>query len=154
MKPNCQLSEIAEVMRSRQRFVVMSHLRPDGDALGCAIAFGLCLKALGKDVTVWNQDGVPEKFRYLPGWEMVQQPPAKPEAFEVVVALDTAVRNRIGTCAEAILPGGLWINIDHHVSNDHYGDLAYIDSAAPAAGQVLYDLFRVAGFSRYARDGG
>lgn len=146
MKTNSKFSEIAEVLRTRQRFVVMSHLRPDGDALGCAIAFGLALKALGKDVTVWNQDGVPEKFHYLPGWEIVQQPPAEPRDFEVAVALDTAVQNRIGSCAQAIRHADCWINIDHHISNDRYGDLTYVDATAPAAGQVLYEFFTQQGF--------
>ena len=107
----------------------MSHVRPDGDALGCTLAMGLCLRALGKDVTVWNEDGVPEKFRYLPGtrssssrppsrrnstWPSCSTPPCR-----------TAPANRV----EAVTHADVWINIDHHISNDHYGDLAYIDAA-------------------------
>lgn len=142
MKANCSLEEIADVLRTRQRFVVMSHVRPDGDALGCTLAMALCLKALGKDVTVWNEDGMLDKFRFLPGAELVAVPPDEPQEFEVVVALDTAVQNRVGKCLAAVKRADLWINIDHHVSNDHYGDLAYIDPMAPAAAQVLFELFR------------
>lgn len=142
MKANCSLEEIADVLRTRQRFVVMSHVRPDGDALGCTLAMALCLKALGKDVTVWNEDGMLDKFRFLPGAELVTVPPDEPQEFEVVVALDTAVQNRVGKCLAAVKRADLWINIDHHVSNDHYGDLAYIDPMAPAAAQVLFELFR------------
>jgi len=134
------------VIRSHQRFVVMSHMRPDGDALGCAIAMGLCLKQLGKDVTVWNEDGVPEKFRYLPGNELVAKPPVDPLEFEVAIVIDTAVQNRAGTCLPAVKHAGVWINIDHHISNDHYGDLAYIDAQAPAAGQILFEFFQSQGF--------
>lgn len=142
MKTNCRLDEIADVIRNRQRFVVMSHIRPDGDALGCELAMGLCLKQLGKDVTVWNQDGLLNKYHYLPGSEMVQLPPAEPQEFEVAIVLDTAVKDRVGSCLQSIKHADTWINIDHHVSNDHYGDLAYIDSKAPAAGQILFELFR------------
>lgn len=142
MKANCSLQEIADVLRTRQRFVVMSHVRPDGDALGCTLAMALCLKELGKDVTVWNEDGMLEKFRFLPGAELVAVPPSEPQEFDVALALDTAVHNRVGKCLPAVGKADLWINIDHHVSNDHYGDLAYIDPMAPAAAQVLFELFR------------
>lgn len=142
MKANCRLEEIADVLRTRNRFVVMSHVRPDGDALGCEIAMALCLKQLGKDATVWNEDGMLEKYSFLPQSGLVEQPPAEPREFEVAIILDTAVQNRIGNCAQAVKHADVWINIDHHVTNDHYGDLAYIDATAPATGQILYELFR------------
>ena len=145
-KANCSLGEIADVLRAEKNksFVVMSHVRPDGDALGCEIAMALCLKQLGKNVTVWNEDGMLEKYRFLPCSDLVMQPPPPDEAqeFDVAIALDTAVFNRLGTCLQSVKQAKLWINIDHHVSNDHYGDLAYIDPKAPATGEVLYELIR------------
>jgi phosphoesterase RecJ-like protein len=102
----------------------------------------LCLLEMGKEVTIWNEDGMLEKFRFLPGSELVQRPPAEPQDFDVAVILDTAVHNRIGTSEKAIGRTEVTINLDHHVSNDHYGNLAYIDPLAPATGQVLYELIR------------
>ena len=61
MPADSTLTEIADVIRAKQRFVVISHIRPDGDALGCTIAMGLCLRALGKDVQMWNDDGCVER---------------------------------------------------------------------------------------------
>jgi phosphoesterase RecJ-like protein len=142
MKQNASFQEIAQVLRDKQRFVVMSHFRPDGDAIGCAVAMGICLREMGKDVTIWNQDPVPERLQFLAGAELVQAPPAEAQDFEVAIAIDTAVQDRIGTCAAAIRHAGTWINLDHHVSNNHYGDLAYIDPLSPAAAQVLFELFR------------
>lgn len=142
MKTNCAFEEIAEVLRTRLSFVVISHMRPDGDALGCTLAMALCLRQLGKEVAAWNEDGMLEKLRFLPRSELVTKPPAEPQHFDVALVLDNAVKNRAGTCIDAVAPGALWINIDHHVTNDHYGDLAYIDSAAPATGQILYELFQ------------
>ena len=141
MKTNCQLEQIAEVLRTRDRFVVMSHVRPDGDALGCTLAMALCLRQLGKQVTAWNEDGVLDKFSYLPGASLIQTPTTEAQEFDVAIALDTAVWSRVGTCLPSV-KAKLWINIDHHVTNDHFGDLAYIDSTAPATGQILYELFR------------
>jgi phosphoesterase RecJ-like protein len=142
MKSNNELSEIAAVLKSRQRFVVMSHMRPDGDALGCTLAMTHCLRQLGKDVVAWNEDGMLDNFRYLPGSELVVRPPAEPQNFDVAIVLDNAVRNRAGTSIEAVAHADVWINIDHHVTNDHYGDLNFIDFTSPATGQILFELFR------------
>jgi bifunctional oligoribonuclease and PAP phosphatase NrnA len=120
----------------------MSHVRPDGDALGCTIAMALCLKALGKDVTAWNEEGVLEKFRYLPGYEIVTTPPAEPQDFDVAIVLDTSVQDRVGKCLPAVKHAGVWINIDHHITNPRFGDIVHIDSSAPATGQILHELFR------------
>jgi phosphoesterase RecJ-like protein len=139
---NCALSEIAAVLKSRQSFVVMSHVRPDGDAYGCTLAMTLCLRQLGKDVTAWNEDGMVDKFRYLPCSDLIAKPPESPRRFDVAIVLDNAVKNRAGKAIEAVSEADVWINIDHHISNDGYGDLSYIDSTAPAAGQILYELFR------------
>ena len=142
MDANTPLPQIAEALRAHQRFVIMSHMRPDGDAIGCVVALALCLRELGKDVTVWNQDGCMDKLRFLPGSEMVGKPPGTPESFEVAVALDTATFKRLGTCLGSIAHADLWINIDHHISNERYGNLVHVDPAAPAAGQIVYELIR------------
>ena len=148
MNTNCTLAQIGAVLQERQRFLVVSHFRPDGDAIGCSLAMGLCLQQLGKDVTVWNEDGLPERFAFLPGSTLVTQPPEVPVAFDVVVVLDTAVRERVGArTLAAIAPGALWLNLDHHVSNDRKGDLVYVDTSAPAAGQILFELFEQCSFS-------
>ena len=139
---NCTLAEIAGILRTQQRFVVMSHVRPDGDALGCTLAMGLCLKQMGKDVQMWNDDGCLEKFSFLPKSELIQTPPAEPQEFDVALVLDTAVKERAGRCVRAVKHAGVWINIDHHISNPRFGDRNYIDATSPATGQILFDLFR------------
>jgi phosphoesterase RecJ-like protein len=91
---NSTLAEIAEVLRKHDSFVVLSHVRPDGDALGSQIAMGLALQKLGKKVKVWNEEGLLEKFSFLPGGELVSTPPNEPEDFDVVLAIDTETRQR------------------------------------------------------------
>jgi len=140
MNGNCGLDEIAEVLRTKRSFVVISHARPDGDALGCTLAMTLCLQQLGREVTAWNDDGMPEKLRFLPHSELVTPPPAEPQRFDVALVLDNAVKTRAGRSIEAVAPGAFWINIDHHITNEGYGDLTYVDATAPATGQILYEL--------------
>lgn len=142
MSENCTPAQIAAVIRDNRSFVVMSHVRPDGDALGCTLAMGLCLRQLGKDVSMWNEEGCLEKFSFLPGSELVAQPPAEAQSFDVAFVLDTAVRDRVGTCLKAVAKAGVWVNIDHHVSNPRFGDLNYIDPRSPATGEILFELFR------------
>lgn len=142
MQANSPLEVIAAIIREKQRFLVLSHIRPDGDAIGCSLAMGLCLRELGKSVEVWNEDGLPQRFEFLADSSLVAKPPSSPKAFDVVLLLDTAVRNRAGAqCLDKVAPGALWINIDHHISNDRLGDVVHIDTEAPAAGQILSELF-------------
>lgn len=139
-------SAIARALADAERIAVLSHVRPDGDALGSTLALALSLTILGKkNVRAWNEDGMLEKYAFLADSSMLTKPPAAAEDFDVVVALDTAVQNRLGTTLAAIKSTKLWINIDHHPSNPRYGDLVYIDPTAPATGQILFELMCAAG---------
>jgi len=142
IQANASFAEIGRVFREHKKFAVLSHVRPDGDALGSQLALGLSLKQLGKDIRIWNEDGMLEKYSFVPGAELLTKPPAAAEDFDVVVALDTAIQNRLGTSLESIRSTKLWINIDHHPSNPRYGDLVYIDANAPATGQTLFELMK------------
>jgi len=134
------LEQIKHTLDAAERILVASHVRPDADAYGSAIAMGLHLKALGKDVTVWNEEGLTEKFRYLPESNLVGFPPEHgKEDFDVFLALDTSTKERLGRVLKATGKVGTWLNVDHHVSNHRYGDLNYIDDSAPATGQIVYD---------------
>ena len=142
---NSSFAEIATVLRNHQRIAVMSHVRPDGDALGSQLALGLSLRALGKEVRIWNEDGMLEKYSFVPDADLVTKPPDEPEDVEVAVALDTAIQNRLGTCLTAIKSAKVWINIDHHPSNPRYGDLVHVASDCPATGQIIYELLKEQG---------
>ena len=135
---------IGGALRQHHRFAVLSHVRPDGDALGSTLALALALKELGKDVRAWNEEGMLDKYSFLAGAELLTLPPNAPEEFDVAIALDTATQNRLGKAAEAVRKANLWINIDHHPSNPGYGDLVYIDPIAPATGQILFELITTA----------
>jgi phosphoesterase RecJ-like protein len=135
-----KFEQIGRALREHQRFAVFSHVRPDGDALGSQLALGLSLKKLGKDVRIWNEDGMLEKYSFLPQSNFLTKPPAEPEDVDVIVALDTAIQNRLGNTLAAVRSSKLCINIDHHPSNPGYGDIAYIDPKSPATGQILFEL--------------
>lgn len=134
------LGQIKHTLDAADRILVASHVRPDADAYGSSIAMGLNLKAQGKNVTVWNEEGLTDKFRYLPESNLVGFPPEHgKQDFDVFLALDTSTKERLGRVLKATGKVTTWINVDHHVSNHRYGDLNYIDDSAPATGQILYD---------------
>lgn len=136
---------ISNALRDARTVGVASHIRPDADALGSTIAFALWLRDCGKEVTAYNEEGSTAKFHYLPCHEIVSLPPATPQKFDVFVALDTSVKNRLGTVNKAIAPGTTILNIDHHISNENYGDVNFIDASAPATGQILLEFFQHVG---------
>ncbi len=132
--------QIKHTLDAATRILVSSHVRPDADAYGSAIAMALHLKAQGKNVTLWNEEGLTQKFTYLPESTLVEAPPDHGKHdFDVFVALDTSTKERLGRVLKAAGQVTTWINIDHHVSNHRYADLNYIDDTAPATGQILYD---------------
>ena len=137
-----RFEQIGQALREGVRFAVLSHVRPDGDALGSQLALGLSLKQLGKDVRIWNEDGMLEKYSFLPSANLLTKPTGDPEDVDVAIALDTAIQNRLGTALPAVRSAKLWINIDHHPSNPGYGDLVYINPKAPATGQILFELIK------------
>jgi phosphoesterase RecJ-like protein len=143
---NANFFQVGEVLRNHQSFVLLSHVRPDGDAIGSQLALGYALMALGKSVRLINEDGLPENLAFLPGSGRIESPPADPFEVEVAIALDTATYPRLGERAlHAASKAGLWVNIDHHISNTRYGDLVLIDVTSPATGQILYDLITTLG---------
>lgn len=134
--------QIRHTLDAATRICVASHVRPDGDAYGCTIAMALHLRSLGKEVVAWNEEGMTDKFRYLPENGLVVAPPDERHEFDVFLALDTSTKERLGRVLKATGSVGTWINIDHHVSNHRYADLNYVDDAAPATAQILCDYFR------------
>lgn len=143
---NTTFDQIGKVLRDHQSFAILSHIRPDGDALGSQLALALSLQQLGKDVRVWNEDGMLEKYSFLPRAELLTKPPATAEDVDVAVALDTAIQNRLGTTVAAVASAKVWINIDHHLSNPGYGDMVIVDHDAPATGEIIFSLIKSQGF--------
>jgi bifunctional oligoribonuclease and PAP phosphatase NrnA len=113
-------ADIATALREAQNIVVLSHMRPDGDAIGSQLAMAISLRDLGKKVTVWNENGLPDSMRFLPESELVTFPSPEARNFDLVLALDTATKQRLGTPLRSIGYADQWINMDHHASNPEY----------------------------------
>jgi bifunctional oligoribonuclease and PAP phosphatase NrnA len=127
------LEEIGGRFQNAQRILVVSHIRPDGDAVGSLLGLGLALQATGKQVQMVLSDGVPVNFRYLPGSQQVVN---RSEAgFDLVVVLDCSDLKRVGNTLSAdTVPD---VNIDHHVTNLNFAKLNLVDISAVATAEIL-----------------
>src|SRR5271170_5556393 len=114
------LAALDKLCRRHERFVVISHVRPDGDAYGSTLGLALSLRAMGKDVQIANADGLSPLFAFLPGSESLTATPATaPEADRLIISVDCADAKRLGPVFDSWqrLPD---VNIDHHLSNPGY----------------------------------
>ncbi|MBI5687376.1 MAG: bifunctional oligoribonuclease/PAP phosphatase NrnA [Verrucomicrobia bacterium] len=133
-------NQIGDIFRGHQTFLVAGHVRPDGDVLACQIVLGLTLQALGKTVEVWNPDGMSRKYSFLPHADLVRRPPSQARAFDVVIAVDTATQDRLGSIRDRIASQKVLVNVDHHTSNGRFGDINWIEPTAAASGELVHQL--------------
>ncbi|MBU1356076.1 MAG: bifunctional oligoribonuclease/PAP phosphatase NrnA [Candidatus Edwardsbacteria bacterium] len=133
-------SEIAQALEKHRRIMITSHVNPDGDSISSQLALASLLKSLGKQVSTINQDPVPERYRFLPGWESISNKMETPNVTAVCV-VDCANPQRLGQAAELITPATMeLIVIDHHVSNDGFGHIQYIDTQASSTCELVYRI--------------
>ena len=146
MKPVPKTVErILESLKDAHRICIVGHLRPDGDCIGSQLGLALALESAGKAVTVWNEDVVPDKLRFLDPEKRVRKPQAG-QSFDVVIATDCASFERLGRVADHIGQRGTFINIDHHASNTRYADINWVSPREPSSGELIYDLCEWAGW--------
>ena len=137
------IDRIFEIIREHKTFCIVGHIRPDGDCIGSQLGLALALRNDGKKVTVWNQDAIPLKYKFLVGDGLIEKP-KRGEKFDCVIATDCASYERLGTVGDCIKERKILINIDHHESNTRYGDVNWISPREPSTGELIYRLLKVA----------
>jgi len=133
---------LIERLRNGSRYILTSHINPDGDAVGSALGLARILHSLGKGAVAWLHDPVPAIYEPIPGSERIHsgaEPPAGfPDSFDAAVLLECPRFDRCGL--EGALGQLSVINIDHHLGNEQYGEVNWVDSAAPSLGEMIYRL--------------
>lgn len=137
---------LQHTLEKADRVLVITHVDPDGDAIGSLTAVGQALRQLGLYVTLVCADNVPERFTYLPLTDQVRRQPDPEESYDVLLAVDCADELRMGDPYDRLSqPGPFIINIDHHVTNTRFGDLNIIEPEATSTTEILYRLFQELG---------
>lgn len=123
---------IKEALSEHHHFVVVSHIRPDGDAIGSALGLAEALRLVGKQVTVVLEDGLAAKYVSLPGANAVVK--QLPEAFDFLIVVDCSDPQRTGSVLKGIQPN---LVIDHHKTNLNFGTLNLVEDEAEATAFML-----------------
>jgi phosphoesterase RecJ-like protein len=133
-----EISKAIEIISSSKNIAIASHLNPDGDAIGSLLSLGLGLKQLGKKINMVSYDGVPKKYRGLPGAdEIVRNINTVPD---LAISVDCSTKELLGKTFEIFEKARHALEIDHHSVRTPYADLQIIDPRAAAVGELVYLL--------------
>jgi len=139
------VNRIIDVIRSNRSFLITSHVRLDGDAVGSELALYHFLRNMGKEAVVYNQDETPGSYRFLPGAEGIVHALGTIDPFDAAFVLDCSEIDRVGEAASRILEVRTVVNIDHHLSNRGAFGLSLADPGASSVGELLYRLMEKMG---------
>ena len=142
------LAKIIKTIEQHKTFLISTHINPDADALSCELAMALYLKSLGKAVYVINADEVPVRFSFLPSIHLIKNIQERGSIeYDVAIILDCGDLDRIDRVKTLTKKDKGLMNIDHHLTNDFFGKINYVQPNASSTAEVLFDLFKKAKFS-------
>ncbi|HVC22952.1 MAG TPA: DHH family phosphoesterase [Candidatus Dormibacteraeota bacterium] len=134
------LERIRQAVCDHDDFLLVAHKDADADSLGSVLAFSDYLQREGKRSYPWAPDPLPRGLAYLPGYEAVNQGEAPAEA--VAIAFDAGSPSRFGNLRQRIEAAPLTVVIDHHASNEGFGDISLVQPEAAATGVIVFDALR------------
>jgi len=139
-----QWAKATGAIQNANTILIVTHVRPDGDAIGTSLALANAFQSLGKSVIVANDDGVPEYLRFLPGADAVVDS-LQHGKWDVMIAADAGDEDRSGMVGEyGRQHSKLVINLDHHITNTLFGDVHLVLSTTTSAAEVAYEWLRFA----------
>ena len=141
------LAELANRLKAIDQIAIVAHYNPDADAYGSSLGLLHALRGAGKRVCCINETVLESRYAFLPGSAQVTQTLAGAD-WKHLIVLDCGAYARVGDKLTKQLPKfESVINIDHHVSNDHFGDIFYVDANASSTSEMIFELLRVAAIS-------
>ena len=135
------INQIKEKLHKSQRPLIFSHIRPDGDAIGSLIGLGLALQKAGKTPCLVLEDGLPAKYRFINGHKLIVKKPV--DDADLTIVLDCSDNRRIG---DSFINLHADINIDHHKTNENFGDINFVLPDYPATTAILAEFLPIWGF--------
>ena len=129
---------VRDLLDPARRLLLVTHVFPDGDAIGSLLGLGTLLHAQGKEVMLLCDDPVPEALAWIPGAAHVVQAPKG--SHDLVISLDCSDRRRMGQAVGSSLPGVPLLNIDHHITNTCFGTVNWVDPSSVATAQMILEL--------------
>jgi len=142
------VKKVIECIKKNKAFLITAHMNLEGDALGSELAFYHLLKAMGKRVMIVNSDDIPRGYGFLPGVGGVKQVSRhllNYAKFDCFAALDCSDLGRCGEVSKINLVDKTVLNIDHHISNNKFGDINWIEPSASSVCEMIYKLYKKLG---------
>ncbi|GAB4341087.1 MAG: bifunctional oligoribonuclease/PAP phosphatase NrnA [Candidatus Abyssubacteria bacterium] len=137
-----EFSRLIDCIERYRRFFLLSHIDPDGDAIGSLLALLQLLRRRGKEAIAYDRDGVPEIYRFLRGSEGIASRVPTAEQFDVAIFLECPNIERAGPeCVPLVGKIPLIVNLDHHMENSQYGAINLIDPEMCAVAEIVFDLY-------------
>ena len=134
------IQQIIDTINQNDKFVITAHIRLDGDALGSELALCRFLANMGKKAVVYNQDPTPRNYLFLPGTNEIIHSLGDADGYDVAFVLDCSELERVGEEAPRIGAIKKVVNIDHHISNDGFCEIRFIDPHASSTGELIFQL--------------
>ncbi len=136
------LSQVVELIESRNDFGITTHVRPDGDGVGSSLGLCWLLRSLGKNAEIIVKDPIPVAYFELPGADEIRVVSELDREYDAVFVIECSDLSRpeIGGLDEVYT-----VNIDHHATSEHFGSLNWIDPTASAVGEMIYNLCKAVG---------
>lgn len=136
------LSQVVELIDNKQFFGITTHARPDGDGIGSSLGLFWLLRSLGKQVEIIFRDEIPVSYRDLPGTDNIRTISETDKQYDAVFVIECSDISRPGIEG---LDDQFIVNIDHHATCEHFGNINWIDSTASAVGEMIYNLCKAIG---------
>ena len=134
------IEKISRLIDNNRKFLITTHIDPDGDALGSAFSLYWALTSLEKNASVYLKDRIPYRYEFLPGPEnIIHEIPS--DAFDVILVVDCGNLFRVGDGHEKLRQMGTIVSIDHHNTNEGFGTINLVDEHASSTAEILYRLF-------------
>ncbi len=138
--------KIIEIISREKKFYLISHMLPDGDSIGSLLGMGMALKLAGKKVNMYTPGHLPSKYSFLKGADLVENDQFGEDEEATVIVLDSSDPERLGELRDDVMKFSRIINIDHHVTNQRFGNYNLVDAEASATGEIVYKILSDAGF--------
>ena len=138
---NNLLEKCINTIKNSENIFLASHVHPDGDNVGSLLALGMALKKLNKKINIIKVDDIPKDYLFLPNSNLFVEPNLK-EPIDLFISLDSSDLDRLGIGKEMALKANKIINIDHHITNNNFGDINIVDPLASATGELIYSLIK------------
>ena len=131
---------ILESLKESRSVLLLTHVRPDGDAIGSLLAMGRGLTRMGKKVCLYSESPIPAIFHFIPGIEQIVSDPGPLSGYDTAVILDCRDLYRVGRISDAIGQIPMLLNIDHHNTNTGFGTHQMVEPSASSTGEMVYRI--------------